>query len=393
MSVSAEVRPDEQIDPPGACAMPPCEVGVGFDERSGCWVVTGQDEIKAVLADRETFGDDNGLAPMRSLGEVATRLLEDHGCGLRHGLPDRVPPGHAQVQEVVARTFTSRRYDDVEPAVRIDVVVQLERMLRRPGRVGDLVPDLASEIPIVTILSLLGAELSQVPTLTRRAASRGALTWHDLSEAEQIPHAYELIAYWHECQRLVADAHAVGHDSFVGDLVRAQQAGEPISDHDIVSLCYSLLTIGHETTATFIADVLGQLLGHPDLWQQLVADPARSAAAVNEVLRHGAAAVAWRRRATADVVLGGVAIPAGADLRLVSAFDMLPPDAPENMAFGYGIPYRLGHLLATTQARIAAEELAMAVPDLRLAGPDVIGSGSSRTGPAPMSVPVTWGFQ
>lgn len=390
MAVSTEVRSNGQIDPQAGAA-------ARFDERTGCWVVTGRAEVGAVLADRETFSDDNAHAPMRCLGEAATRLLEGRGSTARFGLPDRVPPEHARIQHVVARAFTPLRCDELEPAIRIDVVVQLERMLGRPGRVGDLVPDLASEIPIVTILTLLGAELSQVPTLTRRAASRGALTWRDLTEAEQIPHAYNMVAYWHECQRLVADAHATEQDSFVGDLVRAQRAGEPISDHDIVSLCYSMLAIGHETTATFIADVLRVLLGHPDLWQRLVADPTSSGSALSEVLRHGPADAAWRRRTTKDVVLGGVKIPKGADLLLVvgpgdrpDAFDVLPPDARENLAFGYGIPYRLGYQLATVQARIAAEEVAMAVPDLRLADPDVPGFGSGRPGPAPMSVPVTW---
>jgi hypothetical protein len=233
--------------------------------------------------------------------------------------------------------------------------------------------------------------------LTRRAVSRGALTWRDLTEAEQIPHAYNMVAYWHECQRLVADAHATEQDSFVGDLVRAQRAGEPISDHDIVSLCYSMLAIGHETTATFIADVLRLLLGRSELWQQLVADPAKSRSVLNEVLRHGPPATAWRRRTTKEIVLGGVQIPKGADLLLVvgpgdhpDAFDVLPPDARENLAFGCGIPYRLGYLLATMQARIAAEEVAMAVPDLRLVDPDVLGFGPGRPGPAPISVPVIW---
>ena len=45
------------------------------------------------------------------------------------------------------------------------------------------------------------------------------MTWGDLSDEEQIPHAHNLVEYWQECQRLVDEAHENGGDSLVADLV------------------------------------------------------------------------------------------------------------------------------------------------------------------------------
>jgi cytochrome P450 len=304
----------------------------------------------------------------------------------------------------VAKAFTPRRYKALEPAIRADVVARLEGMLARDTRIGDLVADLAYDVPTVTILALVGADISQVDTFKRWSDSRGAMTWGDLSDEEQIPHAHNLVEYWQECQRLVAEAHRQERDSLVGDLVRAQQAGDPITDHEIASVCYSLLFAGHETTTTLISNVLRVLLDHPDQWRKVVEDPAAIPPAIEEVLRFSPSIVAWRRRATRDADVGGVSIPAGANLLLVlgsanrdpsrfaepDTFDIARPNAREHLAFGFGIHFCVGNMLAKLQAKIAVEETARLAPGLRLVDGDAIRFGDNPSFRAPATVPVTW---
>lgn len=418
MPASAEVRsgpaptcpvhhgyqPFGQKDPFGAYARLRAEEPVMFDERIGYWVVTRYDDVKAVFADWATFSSENAQAPVRERGAAARRIMDEGGFTAYSGLSARTPPEHTRIRKVVAKAFTPRRYKVLEPAIRADVVAQLERMLRRPERTGDLVADLAYRVPTVTILTLIGADTSAVDQFKRWADSRGAMTWGDLDEQEQIPHAHNLVAYWHECLRLVADAHAEERDSLVGDLVREQGAGDPISDHEIASVCYSMLFAGHETTTALIANALRVLLGHPDQWKRIVEQPARIAAAVDEVLRYSPSIVAWRRKATRDTSVGGVPIPAGAELLLVmgsanrdegrfadpESFDIARPNAREHLAFGFGIHYCVGNMLAKLQARIAIEEVARLAPRLRLADGESIEFGDNLSFRAPVSVPVTW---
>ncbi|MGO4596310.1 cytochrome P450 [Terrabacter sp. 2RAF25] len=377
---------------------------VMFDERIGYWVVTRYDDVKAVFDDWETFSSENAQAPVRERGPEAKRIMQEGGFTAYSGLSARVPPEHTRIRKVVAKAFTPRRYKALEPTIRANVDAQLEAFLARPERRADLVRDLAYTVPTVTILTLIGADVSQVDTYKRWSDSRAAMTWGDLSDDEQVPHAHNLVEYWQECLRLVAEAHETQPDSLVGDLVRAQQGGDPISDHEIASICYSLLFAGHETTTTLIANTLRVLLSHPDQWQQVVDDPSRIAAAVDEVLRYSPSIVAWRRKATRAASIGGVDIPEGADVLLVmgsanrddsrfddpESFDISRPNAREHLAFGFGIHYCLGNMLAKLQAKIAVEEVARLAPGLRPVEEEPVHFGDNLSFRVPLAVPVSW---
>ena len=120
-------------------------------------------------------------------------------------------------------------------------------------------------------------------------------------------------------QVIVAAAHAEGGDNLIADLVEAQQAGAEITDHEIASLCYSLLFAGHETTTTLIANSIRVLLSHRDQWDAIIADPKLITKAIDEVLRYSGSIVAWRRKALKDTQIGGVDISGSTDL-----FDTAP---------------------------------------------------------------------
>ncbi|MGQ7297475.1 cytochrome P450 [Quadrisphaera sp. KR29] len=397
-------EPFAQDDPFPAYAALRSESPVHFDERVGYWVVTRYDDVKAVFEDWQTFSSENAQAPVRERGAEAKRIMLDGGFTAYSGLSARVPPDHTRIRKIASRAFTPRRYKALEPAVRENVVRLLEDLLSRVDRRGDLVADLARDVPTVTILTLIGADTSQVATFKRWSDSRAAMTWGDLSDEEQVPHAHNLVEYWGECQRLVAQAHEEERDSLVGDLVRAQREGADISDHEIASLCYSLLFAGHETTTTLISNALRVLLAHRDQWDAVVADPARVPAAIDEVLRYSPSIVAWRRKALADAVVGGQHVPAGAELLLVmgsanrdesrfedpDAFDTTRPNARDHLSFGFGIHYCLGNMLAKLQTRIAVEEVARLAPWMRLVDGERIRFGDNLSFRAPVRVPVTW---
>lgn len=397
-------EPFEQDDPFPSYAALRAQEPVMFDERVGYWVVSRYDDIKAVFEDWETFSSENAQAPVRERGPQARQIMEDGGFTAYSGLSARVPPEHTRIRKVAAKAFTPRRFKVLEPRIRANVVRLLETMLARPERRGDLLRDLAYDIPTITILTLIGADVGMIDTFKRWSDSRAAMTWGDLTDEEQVPHARNLVEYWAECRRLVAEAHETAPDSLVGDMVRMQAEGDPISDHEIASVCYSLLFAGHETTTTLISNALRVLLSHPEQWRAVVDDPARIPAAVDEVLRYSPSIVGWRRRALCDTEIGGVAIPKGSDILLLmgsanrdasrfedgESFDIGRPNAREHLSFGYGIHYCLGNMLAKLQAKIALEEVARLAPALRLADGADIRFGRNLSFRAPAAVPVIW---
>lgn len=397
-------EPFSMTDPFPAYTRLRADEPVMYDERIDCWVVTRYEDVKAVFDDWETFSSENAQAPVRERGPQARKIMEDGGFTAYSGLSARIPPEHTRIRKVVSKAFTPRRYKALEPFIRDNVDTQLRAMLARPERRGDLLRDLAYEVPTVTILTLIGADTGKVDTFKRWSDSRAAMTWGDLTDEEQIPHAHNLVEYWQECLRLVAQAHAHGGDSLVADLVRAQQDGDPISDHEIASVCYSLLFAGHETTTTLISNTLRLLLAHRDQWEALAADPKRIPAAIDEVLRFSPSIVGWRRKALRNSEIGGTAIPEGANVLLLmgsanrddarfedpEVFDISRGNAREHLAFGFGIHYCLGNMLAKLQARIAVEQVLTLAPDLELVDPETITFGDNLSFRVPTAVPVRW---
>ncbi|MGP6204669.1 cytochrome P450 [Microbacterium sp. F2] len=397
-------QPFEMADPFPAYAQMRAEEPVMYDERIGYWVVTRWADVRAVFEDWETFSSENAQAPVRERGPEATQIMKEGGFTAYSGLSARVPPDHTRIRAIAQRAFTPRRYKALEPAIRENTRRALQRMLDSPDRTGDFLADIAFDIPTITILTLLGVDPAMVPTYKRWSDSRAAMTWGDLSDQEQIPHAHNLVEYWQECQRLVVEAHRAGGDDLIADLVSAQDGGAEITDHEIASLCYSLLFAGHETTTTLIANSVRVLLSHRETWGELVADTSRIPAAIDEVLRYSGSIVAWRRKALKDAEIGGVAVPAGANVLLVmgsanrdesvfadpEVFDIDRSDARNHMSFGYGIHYCLGNMLAKLQDRIVLEETIAAVPSLRLREDAEIGFRENLSFRVPTSVPVTW---
>lgn len=380
------------------------EQPVMFDERIGYWVVTRWADVRAVFQDWETFSSENAQAPVRERGDEAKRIMTNGGFTAYSGLSARVPPDHTRIRAIAQRAFTPRRYKAMEPAIRENVRAALREMLASEDRTGDFLAQVARDVPTVTILTLLGVDAAEVSTYKRWSDSRAAMTWGDLSDEEQIPHAHNLVEYWDEMQRLVVQAHEMHPDSLIGDLVAAQDAGAEIDDHEIASLCYSLLFAGHETTTTLIANSLRVLLGHPAQWEALVADPSKIPAAIDEVLRYSGSIVAWRRKATTDAVIGGAHIAKGDGVLLVMGsanrdedvfatpadFDIDRSDARNHLSFGFGIHYCLGNMLAKLQDRIVLEETIAAVPSIRLAEGSDIDFRENLSFRVPTSVPVTW---
>jgi cytochrome P450 len=396
-------EPFDMTDPFPSYAALRAEEPVMYDERIDYWVVTRYDDIKAVFEDWQTFSSENAQAPVRERSAEAKRIMAEGGFTAYSGLSARIPPDHTRIRAIVQKAFTPRRYKVLEPTIRANVA-RLTRQMLDEGQPGDILAAVAYHVPTITILTLIGADLDMVDTYKRWSDSRAAMTWGDLTDEEQIPHAHNLVEYWQECQRLVAEAHATQPDSLVGDLVRAQADGAEITDHEIASVCYSLLFAGHETTTTLIGNCLRVLLGHPAAWQALVEDPARIPGAVDEVLRFSPSIVAWRRKALADAEIGGVTVPAGANILLVmgsanrdetrfpepDTFDIARPNAREHLAFGFGIHYCLGNMLAKLQAKITLEEVTRMVPGLRLAPDADIAFAQNVSFRVPLSVPVVW---
>jgi cytochrome P450 len=171
-------------------------------------------------------------------------------------------------------------------------------------------------------------------------------------------------------------------DDLVSALVRAEEAGDKLSEHELLGMVFLLLVAGHETTVNLIGNGVLALLQHPDQLRQLKEEPSLIKPAVEELLRYdGPVETSTERFAREDVDIGGMVIPKGEMVLVVlAAADHDPerfadPDELDitradnrHLAFGKGIHHCLGAPLARMEGQIAISTLLRRMPDLRLKG-------------------------
>src|SRR5918996_4771747 len=171
-------------------------------------------------------------------------------------------------------------------------------------------------------------------------------------------------------------------DDLVSALVRAEEAGDRLSEDELLGMVFLLLVAGHETTVNLIGNGMLALLQHPDQLQKLREDPSLIKPAVEELLRYdGPVETSTERFAREDVAIGDMVIPKGEMVMVViAAPDHDPERFPEpdtldvaradnkHLAFGKGIHHCLGAPLARMEGQIALGTLLRRMPDLRLKG-------------------------
>ena len=146
-------------------------------------------------------------------------------------------------------------------------------------------------------------------------------------------------------------------------------------------LVRSLLSAGVDTTVHALGNAILCFATHPDEWAVLHADPGRSRAAFEEVLRFASPVQTFFRTTARAVEVGGVSMPAGEKVLLFLAAANRDPrhwDRPErfdvsrraggHVAFGSGIHACVGRMLARVQAEVLIGALARRVSSIELAG-------------------------
>ncbi|HYR40138.1 MAG TPA: cytochrome P450, partial [Methylomirabilota bacterium] len=163
-------------------------------------------------------------------------------------------------------------------------------------------------------------------------------------------------------------------------LIAAEEAGDTLSEDELLATCILLLVAGHETTVNLIGNGTLALLRHPHELRRLHESPGLIASAVEELLRYDGPVQRTARIPSEDVTIGGRTIGKGEMvLPFIGAADRDPaqfrdPDRLDitradnrHIAFGWGIHFCLGAPLARIEGQIAFNTLLQRLPKLALA--------------------------
>src|SRR5207244_10912844 len=110
----------------------------------------------------------------------------------------------------------------------------------------------------------------------------------------------------------------------------AEDAGDKLTEIELLHQCIFLLNAGHETTTNLIGNGVAALLDNPAELARLRGEPALIETAVEEFLRDERSNQLGNRRALADGVVGGVPMPAGTLVTLcIGAANRDPAQVPD----------------------------------------------------------------
>ncbi len=310
------------------------------------------------------------------------------------------PPDHTRLRRLVAKAFTPRRIALLEPRIRAIT----GELLTAAGVAGhlELVSQLAYPLPVRIISELLGVPVSDHPRFAGWSARLANSLQPGFGVAPEQAQARaaaadaaseEFAAYFRE---LIALRRARPEADLLSAMIAAEDAGDQLTEDELIATCVLLLVAGHETTVGLISNAILALLRHPDQFALLRARPELASAAVEETLRYDAPVQLTGRVARGALQVGDVTARDGALVMLLLAAAGRDPEVhpepdrfdiqrgPSNhLAFAAGPHFCLGAPLARLEATVAVGEIARRVvapslaeeelsykPNLNLRGPE-----------------------
>jgi cytochrome P450 len=306
------------------------------------WQVFRYDDVVRVLSDYTSFSSNfaggQGGAPLSS-----SMISMD-------------PPRHRQLRNLVTQAFTPRSVAQLSE--RITTITN--KLLDQVAATGhmDIIDDLTYPLPVIVIAEMLG-----IPQEDREQFK----IWSDAvvgaSESEDGNPQAEMSTYF---LNMIQQRSRERKDDLISALLDAQIDGQHLNQRELLGFCILLLVAGNETTTNLIGNAILCFDEHPEVMEQLRAEPELLPGAIEEVLRYRSPVQFMYRRVAADVTIRDSQLRAGqmvlAWIGSANRDEAQFPDPDyfdirrtpnRHMAFGHGIHFCLGAPLARLEAKIA----------------------------------------
>lgn len=328
------------------------------------WLITRYDDVVMVLKD-ERFAKDriNALTPQQ-LSEQP--WMPGIFKTLARSILELDPPDHTRLRALVQKAFTPALVEQMRGRIQALADALLDGL--RDRTCIDLIRDYAVPIPTRVIAEIIG-----VPVADRHEFQR----WATVVE----PTFWEKLL--HYIRGLARMRKADPRDDLISSLVQVEDAGQHLTEDELMAIILLLLVAGHETTLNLVGNGALTLLvmEHRDQLDRLRKDPTLIQPAVEELLRYASPVeTATDRYAREDVTVAGIVIPRGSLVLAVLASANrdaeyfkdpekldITREPNRHLSFGLGGHYCLGAPLARLEGQIAINTLLQRIGELRLA--------------------------
>ncbi|WP_322753092.1 cytochrome P450 [Frankia sp. Cas3] len=329
----------------------------------GFWVITRYDLYKEISQDPQRYSNCETFTFYRDPPPVF------------HMPANLDPPEHTKVRKLITPLLSPAAVKRLEPRARASVATIADEVAARGG--CDFMADVALRIPAEVFLEHMGLPLAGADEIVATRLLPAKLNASNDPGGVQLAAAVAKVRGMFE--EVLADRRRRPADDVPTYLLSQQLDGRPLTDEEIVQLCYTLLGTSLGTTASTMAFLFKLLAENQALRRRVNDTPQVVGGLVEEALRCFPAIPLVSRTVQGDVDFHGITWKDGDRLLLLLSAASADPDlfpSPEKMdpdrlpnrhlAFGLG-PHRCaGAHLARMELRVLVEEWHRRIPDYHL---------------------------
>lgn len=359
------------------------ESPVFYDPRWELTFFTSHADVSAILRDRDRFGRDfRHRMPIDDVDEDLYRRIYPPQWPtwtryIRESFIDLEPPRHTRLRRLVSQAFTRRSSE----AFRARLEVAADRILQVALDMGriEAIDDLATPIPLAMIAELMGIAPEDQPRLVEWSHAIVRVFDQGVTAEEGKAAESATSAFVEFLRVLIDERRSYRGDDLISAMLEIDEAGDTLTDEEIVGTSILTLNAGHEATVHAIGNGLLALAEDPEAYQRLRAD-GDIAAAVDELLRYDSPLQMFERWVLEDTEISGHHLGKGAKVGLLFGSANHDPeqfgDTSETLAlgrspnphvsFGAGLHYCVGAPLARVELEAALGVFVRLVGALRL---------------------------
>ena len=346
------------------------------DDLFNRWYLTRFDDVRQILRDKDMSSDPRKANPESYIAKITalTPTAQSGSTGVSMLFMD--DPDHRRVRGLVNKAFTLKAVEALRPRVREIATGLLEQI--KDGEF-DLMTSFAGVLPVIVIAEMLGIDPADRDSFRRWSEVSVAAFFNPFRTPQQGEAAMkaqqELNAYF---QRMIGLRRATPSTDLISAMVHAEEAGDHMTDEEIVTQCNLLLIAGNVTTTDLIGNGVKALLDHPEQLAKLRARPELINNAVEEMLRYDSPVTNTGRNVQREVSMRGCPMHVGDSITTSLAAANHDPEVNpdpqrfdieranvQHQSFGGGKHTCLGAPLARVEAQEGIAALLKRFPDLQ----------------------------
>lgn len=329
------------------------------------WLLTRYADVFAMLKDERFLKDWPPVTKWihRLMGPTSRHMLNQDG------------DDHTRLRTLVHKAFAPHLMERLRERVENLCNERLDK-LEAQGQL-DLMSEYAIPLPLNVISELLGVpaeERNRMHDLSRSTLSASNL----LGVVRTLPDLRRLVR---RIRKLIAERRREPREDLITALVQAEEAGDKLSEKELVGTIALLLLAGYETTVNLIGNGALALMQHREALTEFQQNPGVGSSTIEELLRYTSPLdLTTQRFAREEVRLGSVKISRGqvvlgaigsanhdeAQFLDPETFD-ITREPNKHLSFGQGAHFCIGAPLARLEGQIALRTLFRRFPDLQVA--------------------------